>query len=290
MRNSNFGGVLLSSLTELSYSAYQTPIAPNIQQFPYLSLDVLAATTLTGHDRLFFEPPYQEPLTGNLSCRNQGPSLPATWKNWDALNGCWWDNNGELGFGGLGGVQPLSVYITAHADAKIVNYTGLGGLRLAVGFASMGDTFDGNVDLVTVGVGGTSVSYDFEPPPVCNEADGNGEFQSQNGQRGNFSMDNDNCEESGRGGNGDTAQGDRVTSSNRGDGATFNSTQIQSTKFDSKAHTITITGVGTSNGKLVAFTLVALETGIGVPGWVSLAFSDGYSIAGNLLNGSVTLH
>jgi Big-like domain-containing protein/beta-propeller repeat-containing protein len=125
---------------------------------------------------------------------------------------------------------------------------------------------------------------------TCQEADGNGDFQNQNGQHGDFQMDNDNCEESGHGGNGDTAQGDHVDSSNRGDGKDFHSTKIESTKFDAKAHTVTITGLGTSNGKQVAFTLVALETGNGGPGWVSLVFSDGYSIAGNLLNGSITLH
>jgi hypothetical protein len=53
---------------------------------------------------------------------------------------------------------------------------------------------------------------------------------------------------------------------------------------------VTITGLGTSNGIPVAFTLVALETGNGGPGWVSMVFSDGFAIAGNLLNGSITLN
>jgi hypothetical protein len=287
-RNTNYGGTKLTNLTELNYYAYSA--ANNGQQFPFLSIDVLAATTATGHDRLFFEPPYQQPLTGNPICPDQGPTVMVTWQKWDAFNGCWWDNNGELGGGGLLGVQPLSTYITNHPDAAIVNYSGLGGLRLAVGFASSTDNFDGNVDMVTVGVSGRSTSYDFEPPPICSEEDGGGDFQDQNGQHGDVHMDNDNCEESGHGGNGDSDQGDRVDSSNRGDGKDFHSTSIQSTNSDTAAHTMTITGVGTSNGIPVAFTLVALETGIAGPGWVSMVFSDGYSIAGNLLNGSITLH
>jgi hypothetical protein len=287
-RNTNYGGTKLANLTELNYYAYSA--ANNGQQFPFLSLDVLAATTATGHDRLFFEPPYQQPLTGNPVCPDQGPTVMVTWQKWDALNGCWWDNNGELGGGGLLGVQPLSTYITNHPDAAIVNYTGLGGLRLAVGFASSTDNFDGNVDMVTVGVSGRSTSYDFEPPPVCSEADGGGDFQDQNGHHGNVQMDNDNCEESGHGGNGDSDQGDRVDSSNRGDGKDFHSTSIQSTNSDTAAHTMTITGLGTSNGIPVAFTLVAVETDIAGPGWVSMVFSDGYSVAGTLLNGSITLH
>jgi hypothetical protein len=128
------------------------------------------------------------------------------------------------------------------------------------------------------------------PPPTCHEEDGNGDFQDQHGQHGNFQMDNDNCEESHHGGNGESDQGDQTDSTNRGDGRDFHSTKINSTKFDAAAHTVTVTGVGTSTGKLVAFTLVALETGNGGPGWVSMAFSDGYHNAGHLLDGAIMLH
>lgn len=288
MRNTNYGGTKLSALSELTYYAYSA--VNNGQQFPFLSLDVLASTTATGHDRLFFEPPYQQPTTGNPTCPDQGPTISATWQKWDALNGCWWDNNGELGGGGLLGVQPLSAYIAAHPDAAIVNYTGLGGLRLAVGFASNTDNFDGNIDMVTVGVAGQSTSFDFEPPAVCTESDGGGDFQDEHGRHGDVHMDNDNCEESGQGGNGESDQGDRVDSSDRGDGKDFHSSSIQSSNYDASANTVTITGLGTSNGIPVAFTLVALETGNGGPGWVSMVFSDGFAIAGNLLNGSITLN
>jgi hypothetical protein len=125
---------------------------------------------------------------------------------------------------------------------------------------------------------------------TCQEEDGNGDFQGQQGQHGNFKVDNDNCEESGHGGNGDSSQGDSVNSTNRGDGKDLKSTKILSTKFDAAAHTVTITGLGTSNGNPVSFTFIALETSSGVPGWVSFVFSDGFSIAGNLLNGSILLH
>jgi hypothetical protein len=126
--------------------------------------------------------------------------------------------------------------------------------------------------------------------PICRDEDGNGDFQDQNGRRGNFQVDNDNCEESGHGGNGDSNQGDFVNSTNRGDGKDLKSTKILSTKFDAAAHTVTIAGLGTSNGNPVSFTFIALETSSGVPGWVSFVFSDGFSIAGNLLNGSILLH
>jgi hypothetical protein len=117
--------------------------------------------------------------------------------------------------------------------------------------------------------------------PCCQESDGNGDFQGQNGQNGNFNFDNDGCMD------GDQNQ---VSSTNLGDGKDFKSTQISTTKFDSVAHTVTITGLGTHGGVSVAFTFVAVETGPTTPGWVSFAFSDGYTNAGTLVSGSILLH
>jgi hypothetical protein len=82
----------------------------------------------------------------------------------------------------------------------------------------------------------------------------------------------------------------QVSSTNRGDGKDFRSTQIDTTTFDSVTHKLTITGVGISGGVPVSFVFVALETGPTTPGWVSFAFSDGYTNAGTLVNGSILLH
>ena len=86
---------------------------------------------------------------------------------------------------GSGGIltSPLSDYIAAHPNAAIVNASGVGGLRLAVGFASPTDLFDGNVDMVTVGVGGRNISYDFEPPSGCQKGDADGDFEDNNGHK-----------------------------------------------------------------------------------------------------------
>jgi hypothetical protein len=40
---------------------------------------------------------------------------------------------------------------------------GVGGIQLAVGFASPTDQFSGNVDAFTIGVNGSSTTFDFEP-------------------------------------------------------------------------------------------------------------------------------
>jgi hypothetical protein len=116
---------------------------------------------------------------------------------------------------------------------------------------------------------------------TCQEADSTGEFQGQLGQKGSFQSDTDFCED---------GVPNTVLATNRGDGNSFRSTRIDSIQFDGLAHKATITGVGMSHGMLVAFVLVEIEPIGGAPGWVSMTFSDGYSIAGNLLNGSITLH
>jgi hypothetical protein len=174
----------------------------------------------------------------------------------------------------------LSVFITDHPNAAIYNPSSTkGGVRVAVGFASFFDTFDGNVDALTVGVKAQNITYNFEPP-TCKESDGNGDFHSGQGE-GNFKFDGDGCKD---------GDNNSVQSTNRGDGRDFQSTQVDSIQYNDLGNTVTITGVGTSNGRPVAFVFVALETGPTTPGWVSFAFSDGYSNAGTLTNGVIVLH
>ena len=116
--------------------------------------------------------------------------------------------------------------------------------------------------------------------PPCRESDGQGDFQGVNG-KGNFLFDRDGCLD---------GDHDSVDSSNRGDGKDFHSTTIDSVLYDDTAHTMTVAGLGTVNGLPVAYTLVALETGLATPGWVSFSFSDGYTNAGLLTSGSIQLH
>ena len=98
---------------------------------------------------------------------------------------------------------------------------------------------------------------------------------------GDFSGDSDSCKD------GDQ---DQVDSNNRGDGQDFHSTQINSIALDSLTHTVTVTGIGTSGGYPVTFVMVEVESTLLTPGSVSFVFSDGFTNAGNLLDGSVALH
>ena len=161
LRDSNYVGTLLSSLTSLSYSTYVT--SNNGQQFPYLSLTISTTGNGTADDQLYFEPPYQTALTGNLSLPDQGSTLLYTWQTWNALEGGWWSDNGIGGSGGTD-VVSLATYLAAHPDATIVNTSDdLGGVSLKVGYASPGDVFNGYVQNLTIGVSGNDTTYDFEP-------------------------------------------------------------------------------------------------------------------------------
>ena len=171
IRNSNYAGTLLSHLSELSFCTWMTDNTPNDQQFPYLTLFLNNSGGTTVDDEIFFEPPYQTHSSGNPSLPDQGPTQLTTWQCWNALEGGWWSNNGIAGANPGTSVQSLATYESAEPNAVIVNpNTGPGGVRLAVGFASGGDHFDGNVDKVVIGVNGVSTTYDFEPlsPPPAN--------------------------------------------------------------------------------------------------------------------------
>jgi MYXO-CTERM domain-containing protein len=164
MDNTNYQGTLLSSITSLSYSTYVT--ANNGQQFPYLNLVVSTDGSFSSAslDKLYFEPPFQTPTSGNPSLPNQGASVLNTWQTWNALSGGWYSDSG---YGSPGtGVLSLGGYEAANPNATIWNSSSaLAGIRLNVGFASATDVFNGYVDNFTIGINGTNTTYDFEPAP-----------------------------------------------------------------------------------------------------------------------------
>lgn len=205
------------------------------------------------------------PATGNITFQAFGPSnstcnTPAAFTSTVPVNG-----NGSYSSG------PFTP--TAAGDYFwVATYSG-----------------DANNNPATSPCGAPNEKSTVSAAPTCQEADGNGDFQGNNGN-GDFNMDDENCEESGHGENGDTSQGDKIDSNNRGDGQDFHSTRIDSTKFDAANHTATITGQGTSAGKAMTFTLIAVETSGGNPGSVTFTFGDGFQNAGQLTAGSILLH
>lgn len=116
--------------------------------------------------------------------------------------------------------------------------------------------------------------------PPCHEGDGNGDVKGSGSSNAHFTFDQDPCED---------ADAESVQETDPGAGTNFQSTQITAVTFDDVAHTVTIVGAGTNAGHAVTFTMVGTDNGLGVPGVFSLTLSDGYSVSGSLLDGSIQL-
>ena len=113
--------------------------------------------------------------------------------------------------------------------------------------------------------------------PVCHEADGNGDIHSVNSGKASFSMDEDHCED---------LDNEDLHAQDAAAGMNFQSTQTVSMIFNAAAGSLTLLGSGTDNGRPVTFTAVAVNGPASV-GTFSLTLSDGYSVSGTLLDGSI---
>ena len=74
-----------------------------------------------------------------------------------------------------------------------------------------------------------------------------------------------------------------------GAGKDFSSTQVQSVQFDSSLSTVTVYGLGISNGLPVSFLIVERAPTTTTPGFYSIELSDGYTNSGSLLSGSIII-
>ena len=171
VRQSDYNGVKLSALTAFDYSTYVSH-AGSGGQAAYIDLYIDNNKDGVRDDILTFEPVYQT---------SQGAVVPNTWQHWDALHGLWWSDS-------MGGPPPLftlSSYVAAHPDASIVNVGG-GGVILAAGCGGAAWTnFAGNADKLTIGVGGTDTTYDFEAA-AANAGGPTSKGQCKNGGWRNF--------------------------------------------------------------------------------------------------------
>jgi hypothetical protein len=227
-------------------------------------------------------------------------SAPTFWVGQNAVEVA----NGSVNFTYPGSTQlTTGVSYTATApgviniDVPVRDVTEQGAINnqlYSVTTASMSLT--GNAEtppnIFSSGIGGNlfnlvdlAPAYDFNPsqptPPfsTCHEADGDGQVQGEHGGTASFQFDGDACED------GST---ESVDESDAGSGTNFHSTNFSAVTFDDLVHSVTIVGDGTDNGNPVTFTLNAVDNGV-VPGLFSLILSDGYSVSGTLLNGSIQL-
>ena len=155
LRNSDYNNVSMSSLTTLKYSTYET--AWNGQQDTFLTLYIDSTGTGSAYnDRWWFEPAYTP---------TQGPPALNTWQTWDLLAGKWYNDNGPSGPGS--NAITFAQLLAQEPNARIVNGGSVyGGIRLADGFASPGDSFNAYVDNFQIGTALGVTTYDFEPVPV----------------------------------------------------------------------------------------------------------------------------
>jgi hypothetical protein len=156
LRLSSWSGTLLSSLTSLAYSTYAT--AWNGQQLPYLTI------WLSNGDRLWFEPDFSSAGAGNGNPSPQPDAALNVWQDWDALNGMWYTDTGAAGSGTGSNAKTWSAIVAAEGPGVTIvdDGAGRGGIRIASGFASPGDSFNAYVDAFTIGTAANSITYDFE--------------------------------------------------------------------------------------------------------------------------------
>ena len=114
----------------------------------------------------------------------------------------------------------------------------------------------------------------------CHEGDGGGHIKGKKSGEASFQIDQDRCED---------GDAEHVDASDPGSNMDFHSTQIESVSFNDVAQTMTIVGQGLDNGVPVTFTAVGVDNGATTLDTFSLTLSDGYSNAGNLLDGAITL-
>lgn len=146
-----YGGTRLDQITRLEYSTYQAPTSTSTVQA--ISLQFNIDDDLTDGDdgwkgRLVFEPYYTETV------------LKGVWQTWDPMTGLWWGTSAPIST-----ACPISSpctwgdLLSLFPNAGIHNVFGAVILKAGSGWPA---GFDGNVDALTIGVGGSDVTYNFE--------------------------------------------------------------------------------------------------------------------------------
>jgi hypothetical protein len=114
----------------------------------------------------------------------------------------------------------------------------------------------------------------------CQEGDGGGDINGRNGGTAHFQSDEDGCIDGDQDG-----EQFKDTAGNED----FQSKEVRSVQHDNAAGTMTISGVGISNGLPVTFLIVEQAATALTPALYTIQLSDGYINTGSLLSGSITL-
>ena len=140
----------LADITAISYSTYRAPgQAASPVQLPSINIEIDkngGAFVSGDYATLVFEPVYNP---------SQGSVQSGLWQPWNALDGIWWSTRDINGISAITYV-PWSAIVAANPDATI-----LGGFGVNQGSGSTGLT--ASTDALTIGYGGTTWIYNFEP-------------------------------------------------------------------------------------------------------------------------------
>jgi hypothetical protein len=154
LQNSDYDGTPLSDLTALSYSSFLLDSGPQ-SVAPFIILEIDQNDDDISDDELVYQP------------AAQGTVVVNHWQTWDAATGNWWSLQGLAGMGTATAGKPLSAYIAAYPNSRIISVDQQGGLRVAAGCVGSGwASFDGAFDAVVVGVNNVNTVFDFESDGV----------------------------------------------------------------------------------------------------------------------------
>lgn len=183
-------GRKLADIKTLSYSTYKTT--------PTASSDVLAIALQFNVDnnvidgnfdfksRLVFEP-YNEP--------SLGPVMAGTWQTWNTLAGKWWLSSAgnpdrfPLAVCGISASCTVTELLGHYPNIGIRDVPGQPNTILKAGGGWT--NFDGNTDVLKVGIDGVTTTYKFELGPTnkdeCKSGGWEGIFKNQAQCVGSFS-------------------------------------------------------------------------------------------------------
>ena len=189
---SELAGKKFADITTLRYSTYKTtPTTPTDVLAIALQFNVdndVTDTNVAFKGRLVFEP-YLEP--------SLGPVQSGVWQTWNTLAGKWWlssaGNPTRFPSNSCAQATPCTVaeLLGHYPNIGIRDVPGQPNTILKAG--SGWTNFDGNTDALTVGIGGTTTSYNFELGPTnkdeCKNGGWEGIFKNQGQCVSSFSND-----------------------------------------------------------------------------------------------------
>jgi hypothetical protein len=126
MRNTGYSGLLLSSITQLSYSTFIQKADSKLDA-PFVVLQVDNDGDGLQDDHIIFNVRFQ---TGaymkGSGIATQGPIKEKVWQTWDAFNGGWFTGT-EKAADTSTSLYSLAAYVKEHPNARIVNDSTGGG-------------------------------------------------------------------------------------------------------------------------------------------------------------------